>query len=403
MRARSRADRRGARARRSRRARVIRIVGLQLLDQQPTTPAPWRTSASRRRRAPRRRAAASARVRRPVPAASRGPAPARAARRCRRARDRVENRAVRRRASARPGTRRRCRRRRRSWLRSGRGGGRARGAIGSAGAGRSSTLDQRRTTSPAEPAERLDDRHRQDVVAEQRHQPRRDPRIVDPRERVDRGKGEEEIARLRDVAERRRRRRGARSRPSASIAWNRTLASGSSSAPSSASTRRGVPLLAERERRLDAQIGIGCAAARERRGDVDVRRRQQLQRAAEDAEVVVLVAQRREERGEQVARGVPDRSGPRRAGPASCRGGARGEGLRRVQASTFCSARRRAGARGPLGAAASARSASSRAVTSSIVAMTPTTRSPSRSGPSVTRCCMRSKCGDGARGAHGIR
>ena len=32
-----------------------------------------------------------------------------------------------------------------------------------------------------------------------------------------------------------------------------------------------------------------------------------------------------------------------------------------------------------------------RAVTSSIVAMTPAIASPSRSGPSVTRCCMRSK------------
>ena len=94
-----------------------------------------------------------------------------------------------------------------------------------------------------------------------------------------------------------------------------------------------MPLFAEGQRRLDAQAGIGIAQQLgERDGDVHVGHRQQLERAAEDVEVVMLVAQRRDERGEQVARGVPgqplDRGAPDLPAVVAERVG---EGLRRVQ------------------------------------------------------------------------
>ncbi len=170
-----------------------------------------------------------------------------------------------------------------------------------------------------------------------------------------------------------------------------------------------MPLFAEGQRRLDAQVGIGIPQQLgERDGDVDVGHRQQLERAAEDVEVVMLVAQRRDERGEQVARGVPgqplDRGAPDLPAVVAERVGERLRRVQRVDASAGARRRGRVSrGRSLWRSAASARSASSRGVTSSIVAITPTTRSPSRSAPSVTSCCMRSKFGDGVRGAHGIR
>ncbi len=99
------------------------------------------------------------------------------------------------------------------------------------------------------------------------------------------------------------------------MAWKRTLASGSSSASSSASDRLGPRLRSERERRLDPQIGVGMAQQIDQRhGDVDAGHRQQLQGAAEHAEIAVAVAQRGDHRvdqrgiaagGERVHRAAP--------------------------------------------------------------------------------------------------
>ena len=123
----------------------------------------------------------------------------------------------------------------------------------------------------------------------------------------------------------------------------------------------------------------------ERRGDVHVGRAEQLQRAAQHVEVVVLVAQRAAatQHVAMACATAVDRGA--RTRQLSSRSAGSNRGSRRSAARPRAAASRRRS--GCAGRPARAR-ASSRAVTSSIVAITPTMRSPSRSGPSVTRCCM---------------
>ena len=136
-------------------------------------------------------------------------------------------------------------------------------------------------------------------VGQQRQQPRRDAGVVDPRQRIQRRKGQEEVVRLGDRGQRFNRRRRAQLaerfngvKPDVHVriveCHEQRL------------DRFRTVLRAEGERRLDAQIGVGVLQQiDQRRGQIDPGHRQQLQRAAQHAEIAVPLAQRRDQRLDQ--------------------------------------------------------------------------------------------------------
>ena len=151
-----------------------------------------------------------------------------------------------------------------------------------------------------------------------------------------------------------------------------------------------IAALAEDQRRLNPKVDV-VVVRQPISGsiDVDVADRQQIQHAAEDVEVAVLLAQRPHQR-------VHDRRAPaRRAWPRRC--GGPPVLPRSASATRCCDRRRRRRARSGRRAGSQQRrqlpSRSTRAVTSSIVTMTPVIRPSSRIGPMVTCCCIRSKRG----------
>ena len=115
--------------------------------------------------------------------------------------------------------------------------------------------------------------------------------------------------------------------------------------------------------------------------DVDVADREQIQRAAQHAQIVVLLAQRPHQRIDDRHAVVRKGSDRRCAGCASP--------VRRGESATMSAQR----TLDPLRARVSAVSGHppfvlDAAVTSSMVTMTPTIVSSSRSGPMVTCCCI---------------
>ena len=84
--------------------------------------------------------------------------------------------------------------------------------------------------------------------------------------------------------------------------------------------RRGVLLIAEREGGLDAQVGVAVLQQRRQRaGDVEVGQRQQFERAAQDAEVAMLVAQRVDQRRQETRVGNARQPVHRRPGGRASR------------------------------------------------------------------------------------
>ena len=154
----------------------------------------------------------------------------------------------------------------------------------------------------AERAERVDDRRPQGRIGQQRDQARGDAGIVDPCQRVDRGERQEEVPRLDDVEERLH--RGGGSQPAQRLdGVEPHVGIGIAERLEERRHRRGVLLIAEREGGLDAQVGVAVLQQRRHRaGDVEVGQRQQFERAAQDAEVAMLVAQRVDQRRHETRR-----------------------------------------------------------------------------------------------------
>ena len=200
------------------------------------------------------------------------------------------------------------------------------------------------------------------------------------------GKRQEEIVGLGDVGERIDRVRGAHAserldgvEPHVDV---RILAA---RAISASTARRRLPL-AERQRGLHAQAGIGIVQQRRRAAPVRSTSdaAEQLQRAAQHVEVAVLVAreQRASSRGERDATGRE-----RRAPPVSSSAPAQDPRRPpRPRPRPLSPSRRRAAPR-----PARARASMPRGHVLDRRHHARRCASPSRSGPSVTRCCMRSK------------
>ena len=136
-----------------------------------------------------------------------------------------------------------------------------------------------------------------------------------------------------------------------------------------------------------------CSSADHRAGDVEVGQRQQFERAAQDAEVAMLVAQRIDQRRHETCVGNARQSVHAGLADAPVVGGEQRahDRVRIGLLERWPAPRRRAGGHRDRRSSATRRYRARhpiRAVTSSMVAIVPTMRSSSRSGPIVTRCCI---------------
>ena len=168
----------------------------------------------------------------------------------------------------------------------------------------------------AQLAERLGGRLAQQAVLQQRHEPRRDPRVADLRQRVERGEGDEKVARLGDGGER----LDGLDRAQLAERLDGVVAHVHVLVAERTQERVGgarVALLAERERGLDAQVRVRpLEEIDEGRERVHVAHRQDLERAVEQAQVVVVLAHGVEERVDGVGRGAARHAFDRRAAHA---------------------------------------------------------------------------------------
>ena len=151
------------------------------------------------------------------------------------------------------------------------------------------------------------------LVLEQRHDAGRHRGIVDSCERVERRKREKEVARLGDGGQRLH----GRGRGDLAQRLDRVEPHVGVRIVERGEQRRfrvRAGLHPERQRGLNPQVCVGVAQqVHERRRHVDAGHRQQLERAAEDAEIAVAVAQRRDQRADQrriVAAGQRLHGGP---------------------------------------------------------------------------------------------
>ena len=217
--------------------------------------------------------------------------------------------------------------------------------------------------------------------------------IVDARQRVERGEGEKEVARLGDRGQPLHRRRGrelaerldgVEPHVGVRIIQRREQRVG----------RFGMGLRPERQRRLNPQIDVGIAQQiHQRRRHVDAGHRQQLEGAAEHAEIAMAVAQRRDQRVDQrrIAAGGERLHGrpPHLPVVVRHRLAQRSDAVEPDSIDARCSmARTRASGLACAELVGERCSRSSRSVTSSTVTISPTVLAPSRSAPMTTRCCI---------------
>ena len=148
----------------------------------------------------------------------------------------------------------------------------------------------------AQPAERLRHRRAQQLVVEQGHQPWGDARIPQPRQRLDRRKRQEEIAALGDLRQPLHRVAGME-RPERFDGMKPDVDVGIVECADQRRHGAAVTAFAEDQGGLDPQVDVVAGQAADERIDhIDVGHRQQIQHAAEDAEVAMLLAQRTHQR-----------------------------------------------------------------------------------------------------------